>query len=798
MYKFSDVIERKFVPFCGDVKEIVTRNDIVYTSPPAMWLDGIYLGNGDFGAMVHGPHDNLTFSFSKADLWDLRYNKNQSGLSFEKLKTIIKTGDREEYEKYARYYMNYNPTWGYPSPQPAGFLRLCLCEGANAGNFEQRLNLYDGICEHSFCPVGDFPTKRTRPGFNKPFKIESFVHADRNLFVIRIIPNRQNAGPFRLMLGRPLRPDGRAPSFSVNSGTGQMNYRLPEGRNYMVSCKTLEVSCKWSIAGKMLVGLCESPPDGEIAIFVSIATSDKNNAVSLTTESNDLISECSTMSFGSLRKGHTDWWNSFWSKSHIILPNKKVEKFWYTGVYCLGACSRKGKQLHGLQGIWWNQNTPPWNGDYHADINVQTPFWQCCTGNRLELAEPYYRHYLKSLKQAVKDTNRFYKLPGVKFPLASDPLGREIGGYMTTSHWPCVSAWICENFWCHWEYSGDLQFLRNVAWPVIRESSLFIKAYLTEGKDGKFHISPTNLPEAWCDKFEAWGSDSPMDLALIKKLFGMVIETADILGVGKGLSEELKNILKKLYSYPGTLQSGITIMKDRIYDGNDLRNLYYKLFGVYPSGVMKTEGKTREAKLVRKTYRSILRCKVKDEGYLSNSCWGTVITAIAARMKDGETAWKFLRNWSGKILRNWDSDILSPAGDSNGLMKAGSYLMQIDGTTSYPAGVNETLIQSYEGIICLFPAVPKNFNGSFHSFRTKGGFLISSRMEKGKVTDVVIKSMLGGECRIQNPFTDCIVVRIDSGKKHVVARGNKMVLSFSTEKKSVYSLSKRNSNVRQR
>ena len=85
--------------------------------------------------------------------------------------------------------------------------------------------------------------------------------------------------------------------------------------------------------------------------------------------------------------------------------------------------------------------------------------------------------------------------------------------------------------------------------------------------------------------------------------------------------------------------------------------------------------------------------------------------------------------------------------------------MQVDGPTSYPAAVNETLVQGHDGIINLFPAVPRHFTGAFHSLRTVGGFLVSAAMKDGKVANLVVKSILGGICRIAGSFPN-VQIRI--------------------------------------
>ena len=114
----NSYINKKYVDFIDEPLEIISRHSIVLDKPPAEWIDGMHLGNGDLGAMVYGPVENLTYCLSKADLWDLRYNKDRSGFNFEQLKKILETEDKKAYNKYRDYYSALNPR-SYPSPQPA-------------------------------------------------------------------------------------------------------------------------------------------------------------------------------------------------------------------------------------------------------------------------------------------------------------------------------------------------------------------------------------------------------------------------------------------------------------------------------------------------------------------------------------------------------------------------------------------------------------------------------------------------------------------------------------------------------
>ncbi|WP_353723149.1 glycoside hydrolase family 95-like protein [Dyadobacter sp. 676] len=63
------------------------------------------------------------------------------------------------------------------------------------------------------------------------------------------------------------------------------------------------------------------------------------------------------------------------------------------------------------------------------------------------------------------------------------------------------------------------------------------------------------------------------------------------------------------------------------------------------------------------------------------------------------------------------------------------------------------LMQSHDGAIHLLPALPDSWkNGAISGLRARGGFeIVSLEWKDGKVSKLVIKSNLGGNCRLRLP-----------------------------------------------
>jgi hypothetical protein len=101
----------------------------------------------------------------------------------------------------------------------------------------------------------------------------------------------------------------------------------------------------------------------------------------------------------------------------------------------------------------------------------------------------------------------------------------------------------------------------------------------------------------------------------------------------------------------------------------------------------------------------------------------------------------------------------------------------------YGAAVNEMLLQSNEGKIRIFPAIPDGWATSF-KLLARGAFVVSSEMQKdGAIPGIFIESLNGNECRVVNPWTNSeIVVWSVSDKRKQVSHKvfEKNVIVFKT------------------
>ena len=58
--------------FRGDLASIIESHSVLHRSPADTWQDGLYLGNGDIAATVHGGPERTRVLLNKGDIWDER------------------------------------------------------------------------------------------------------------------------------------------------------------------------------------------------------------------------------------------------------------------------------------------------------------------------------------------------------------------------------------------------------------------------------------------------------------------------------------------------------------------------------------------------------------------------------------------------------------------------------------------------------------------------------------------------------------------------------------------------------
>ena len=411
-------------------------------------------------------------------------------------------------------------------------------------------------------------------------------------------------------------------------------------------------------------------------------------------------------------------------------PELETLLFQY-GRYLLIGSSRAGGLPANLQGLWNNSNTPPWGSDYHSNINIQMNYWLAEPTNLSECHVPYL-DYINSIRE-VKKMHTQKQYPGVRgwtVRTEGNPFGGESFLWNTPG-----SAWFAQALWEHYAFNKDDKYLREFAYPIIKEVVEFWDDHLKRRTDGTLVA-----PLGWSPEHGPTEDGVSHDQQIIWDLFTNYLEAAAILNIDqdytKHVSDMRDSLLPPKIGKWGQLQEW-EIDRD---DPKDKHRHVSHLFALHPGrqiSTMETPELAEAAKV------SLLARGDASTGW--SMAWKM---NFWARLQDGDHAYQIMQNF------------ITPAGEKGFNYNDGGGIytnllcahppFQIDGNFGYTAGIAELLVQSQTPTIQILPALPAAWpNGSVAGLRARGNFEITDMTWKnGRLTALRIKSLSGGLCRI--------------------------------------------------
>lgn len=696
-----------------------------FSTPVAVWDEALPLGNGVIGALVWGDGRPLKISLDRADLWDLRpVPEYQSAeYSFAQMRRWHAEGRTADLVRL------YDKPYERPAPTkiPAGRIEITLGEDAR---FERTgLDVRAALAGVTFAGGKQF---------------EAFVHAVEPVGMMRLaypadVKVRLVAPPFAgrvtdgakggisagdlQQLGYPATIETAGGNWRAYTQEGWNGFRFAVFVQWKRT-STSEWQAAWSIASSV-----------EGADPLARARARARRALDT--------------GLDRMRSSHERWWEAFWRKSSVRVPNKIIERQWFFDTYKFGAAARRGAPPVTLQAVWTADNgqLPPWKGDYHHDLNTQLSYWPAYSGNRLEEQQGFLDWLWETRAAGRKWTRRFFGLPGLNVPMTTDLAGKQMGGWRQYTHSATTAAWLAHHFYLHWRFSGDRQFLRERAYPYLSEASTFIEAFTAaKGHDGKRTHPLSSSPEINDNRPDAWfASVTNYDLALDRWLLGATAELADELGKG----DEARRWRQVLSEFPDfTLGEDRRLLVAANYPLKQSHRHFSHLMAIHPLGLIDPAAGPGEAEIVAASLKDLDRLGTNEwVGY--SFAW---LANLRARARDGEKAEQALEIFATAFtLRN--------SFHSNGDQSGKSYShytyrpFTLEGNFAAAAGLQEMLLQSHRRTIEIFPALPAAWrNASFSRLRAEGAFLVSARLEDGKLSRVEIVARRGGSCSLVSPF----------------------------------------------
>ena len=712
-------------------------HSIRYDQLPTQWAEGLPLGNGGLGAMCWSDGTCLRFTLDSAEAWDLREKSgglDYSQLSYPKLRRWVEQGDFEAIDEAAKRMGPRDPL--RPTKVYLGRLNLNVAFDADS-----ELNLH----------LADASVTGTLRREGRILALHAFVCKERDLFCLHLDPWPRGAEISLL------------PFHEASPGLAKLGHPPQE----ITERDGLKVAVQ-SILPDRFFALCWNPDGPDV--FVSYAEGDHRDAVVAsafgthphrTGEVRDALVEA-----------HRREWNDFWSTSSVSLPERDLEFLWHFGLYLLASCAREGRNPPGLQGLWaMDGREPPWQGDYHVDMNVQETFWSAPPANHLELMDVWLDFAYDILPAAEELTQVLFGTEGTFHPCSFLPEYRiQLGGgwhpvVFAWSH----TGWLAHLAWLRWRYSMDTEWLSRRGYPIVRSTFRFYSANLEEEADGRLHIPLSSSPEYCGPEPEAWCKDPNIDIALIRKCCDWVLEMETALGV-EDLSGRAREIHERLVEYhlvpfdhPASYVRS-DVRKDPCVLGlwaNKPLDYSHRhpshLMAIHPAMDITVEGSEAD--------RAIVEASVDQYLSLGQYCWGghtyVQMASLGAVVGKADLAYDCLCSYRDRwILPNglhYNREV-GDRGTSHFARVPRERISEqapftINETCGVSCGISDMLVQGWGDCIRIFPAVPAAWRDLlFVDLLTEGAFTVSALMREGQVRWVRIGASVNRACSLRDPF----------------------------------------------
>jgi alpha-L-fucosidase 2 len=726
-----------------------------YDQPATKWVEALPVGNGRMGMMDFGGVQRARYQFNEDTLWTggpHSYAHVGASKHLDAIRELLFAGKQREAEELAQREFMSHPL-GQMAYQPFGDVEIEFTNHDVVTNYRRSLDLDSATITTSYRVDGVEFTRQMFASYpDRAIVVHLTCSKPGELTIKAKLSSPQSDLKFTAPDPRTMQMTGRV------SDSGNERAGSPQGQMRFaahLSCLQTNGQVTANAAGIEITGASQA------TLVLTAATNYVNFrdiSANPVARSLDDLKNLAGNTFEELHAAHVADHQALFHRVTLTLgkelpsdmpsderilaakgtpdPQLAALLFHY-GRYLLIASSRPGDQPANLQGVWNDQLSPPWESKYTTNINAEMNYWPAEVCNLGECCEPLFAAMTELAQSGAETAREHYAANGWVLHHNFD-LWRGAAPINASDHgiWPTGGAWLCQHLWWHYLYTGDQDFLRDRAYPLMKGAAEFFVDTLIEDPrtPEKWLISgPSNSPEQG-----GLVLGPTMDHQIIRDLFANTSTAARILQLDTELAEELDELRKRIapneIGKHGQLQEWLEDVDD---PQNRHRHVSH-LWAVYPGDEI-----TPETPDLFSAAAKSLRMR-GDGGTGWSLAWKI---NLWARLRDGDHSHKMLGN------------LLTLTGSSKTEYNGGGVYpnlfdahppFQIDGNFGATNGICEMLLQSHQidderrTIIELLPALPSGWpDGRATGLCTRDGFTVDIEWTAGRLESCRLVSKLG-------------------------------------------------------
>ena len=780
----------------------VSQYDLVYLSPPVDPMQGIPLGNGEVGVLFWCEGSKIIAVVNKSDLWD--------DAAFGPFHNW--SGKEEDYSTTQRHACRIIIDFKFP-----------VFDIMYLSDFNARLNLADAsLSLEATSPFGEVGLKAFVD--HKSGVLFYELNSDLNEDVpITVTVERFGSRTFSHWYSQINRDAsiGLQGTEAIADTSGCfIIQKLPSGI--------------FAVGGSVIqdngLTVKYSREHSRCAVIQLSGNRQKRAQLAFSATSpgvGDPVAELKNKLFSIREKGtdpflksNKEAWKSIWNRSFMDYGDDYLNNLWYLTMYYANA-SQGGKYPGRFNnGLWgWSRDVQQWNFYFHW--NQQQLYWPLNAAGFHELVNPYLDFRFNSLSQAKKDAKEFFNTNGAFISDVTERRGFNSGE--SDNHTPVAE--IALDFWRQYQYTCDKKFLQEKALPFIVEAARFFESLLVKETDGLYHAKESTGYEGWIKL-----KDGLTELVYARALFATALEALKVAGADLPEATKWQEILDHLAPLPTVKADEATIISDG--SGYKLNRGFFKgeacpaneilaagwgvkenkwltvyssvddtvyhglklLDGIFPSVPYSPVFPSGVIGLRQKGSDLFDRMKTTTLLYGSGITGWVPVPIVLARLGlANELAvdlarlpgrWQIYCNGWGHwgledgvkkdatmfFRTNKVRDVASPESEKFPLPMWPFRHMSMESMSVLATAMNESLLQSYDGILRIAPAFPANKSGRFTLY-AEGGFVVSSEIKSGTVQWICIKSKYGNSCRVEIPWSKAFVYSNVNNNYYTLKRG---------------------------